>query len=60
MRTQRVMGHQLASHLVGQRLVQTPADIDPCQLALLAYRVFFQLGALLRQVGVLGVLLRMD
>lgn len=60
MRTQRVVGHQLASHLIGQRLVQTSADIEALQLASLAGWVLFQLDTLARQVGFLGIRLGMD
>jgi hypothetical protein len=57
---QSIVCHQLAGHLVRQVGLDAPADIDGCQLSLLRGRIPLEFRPLARQIGILGVCLRMD
>jgi hypothetical protein len=60
MRTKRVMRHQLLGDLLRQRRRQAATDVDGRQFAMLSRWVLLKLMAFTREVGPLGVGLRMD
>jgi hypothetical protein len=57
---QRTVCHQLLGHLLRQAGLDAPVDIDGGQLLLLRGGVLLELCLLARQIGFLGVRLRMD
>jgi len=59
MGAQGVVHHQRPRNLAGQRVRQASAHVDGRQLVQFRHWVFVEFGALARQVGLLGVGLRM-
>jgi hypothetical protein len=60
MGTDGVMRRQLLGHLPRQAGLQPPADVDGCQFMQLRGRILLEFRPLARQVGILGVRLRMN
>jgi len=60
MGTDGIVRHQLLGHLLRQAGLEPPTDIDGCQFPLLCGRILLEFRPFARQVGILGVRLRID
>ena len=55
MRAERIVGHELVGNLLRERRIEAAPDVDRRQLLALALVVRLELGALARELGLLGI-----